>query len=130
MIVKQIIRTDKSPLPKGPYSQAVRFGTLLFVAGQIPIDAAGNPVGAGSIEEQTRQVLKNMQAILEAAGTHLDNVLKTTVYLQDLAEWPRMNAVYAEFFPKAPPARAAVQTDFSGLKNHWRVEIEAIAFVP
>ena len=127
---KQIICTEKSPLPKGPYSQAVRFGNLLFVAGQVPVDAAGNPVGVGNIEEQTRQVLKNMQAILEAAGTGLDNVLKTTVYLQDLAEWGRMNAVYAEFFKENPPARAAVQTDFSGLKNHWRVEIEAVAFVP
>ncbi len=127
---KEIIRTDKSPLPKGPYSQAVRCGNLLFVSGQVPVDLAGNPIGAGTIELQTRQVLENLKAILEAAGSGLDHVLKTTVYLQDLAEWPRMNAVYAEYFKKDPPARAAVGVDFSGLKNHWRVEIEAVACIP
>ena len=127
MSAKQIIRTEKS-LPKGPYCSG-EIGNLLFVAGQIPIDTAGNPVGVGNSEEQTRKVRNNMKAILGAASTSLDNGPKTTVYLQDLAEWGRMNAVYTEFFKKDPPARDAVQTDFSGLKNHWSVEIDAVAFV-
>ncbi len=124
------MRTDKAPAARGPYSQAVRYGDLLFVSGQVPVDLAGNPVGAGDIEAQTHQVIRNIQGILESQGTSLGNVLKVTVFLQDLAEWPRMNVVYAEYFKKDPPARAAVQTDFSGLKNHWRIEMECIAAVP
>ena len=130
MSQKQAVKTDKAPAVRGPYSQAVRYGDLLFVSGQVPVDLAGNPVGAGDIEAQTHQVIANLKGILESQGTMLDNVLKVTVYLQDLAEWPRMNAVYAEYFKKDPPARAAVQTDFSGLKNHWRIEMEAVAAIP
>lgn len=129
MSQRQVVRTDKAPASRGPYSQAVRYGDLLFVSGQVPIDLAGNPVGAGDIEAQTRQVIANLKGILESQGSSLDKVLKVTVYLQDLAEWPRMNTVYAEHFSKDPPARAAVQTDFSGLKNHWRIEMECVACV-
>lgn len=127
---KQIIQTDEAPVPRGPYSQAARYGNLLFVAGQVPVDPEGKPVGAGDVAAQTRQCLENLGAILKAAGSSFDCVLKTSVYLQDMADWPAMNEVYAGYFRKDPPARAAVQSDFSGLKNHWRVEIEAVAYIP
>lgn len=127
---KEIVKTDKAPASRGPYSQAVRCGGFLFVSGQVPVDLAGNPVGVGDISAQTHQVIRNLRGVLEGAGATLDDVLKVTVYLQDMAEWPLMNAVYAEYFKTDPPARAAVQTDFSGLKNHWRIEMEAVARAP
>ncbi len=125
---KQISAPDKAPAAVGPYSQGVRVGNLVFTAGQVGLVPGTKEFAGPDIASQTRQVLKNIQAILEAAGTGLEHVVKTTVFLQDMAEWPAMNAVYAEFFPANPPARSAVQV--AGLPLGAKVEIEAVAEVP
>ena len=122
---KDVISTSKAPAAIGPYSQAIRWGQVLFVSGQIPIDPATGQIVAGDIEMQTERVLKNLAAILEAAGSSLSQVLKTTVYLKDLEEFVRMNEVYARFFGEQPPARATVQV--ARLFRDVRVQIEAIA---
>jgi 2-iminobutanoate/2-iminopropanoate deaminase len=122
---KDVISTSKAPAAIGPYSQAIRWGQVLFVSGQIPIDPATGQIVAGDIETQTERVLKNLAAILEAAGSSLSQVLKTTVYLKDLEEFARMNEVYARFFGEQPPARATVQV--ARLFRDVRVQIEAIA---
>lgn len=123
---KRIISTDKAPAPVGPYQQAVCANQLVFTAGQIPIDPKTGTLLTGSIEEQTRQVLENLKAILEAAGTTLDQVVKTTVFLRDMNDFPKMNAVYAEYFQTAvAPARSTVQV--ARLPKDVAVEIEAIA---
>jgi 2-iminobutanoate/2-iminopropanoate deaminase len=124
---REIIATDKAPAAIGPYSQAVRVGDLVFTAGQVPLDPATGQLVEGGIENQTRQSLTNVRAILEAAGTSLGNVVKTTVFLADMGEFKAMNGVYAEFFPDAPPARSTVQV--AALPLGARVEIEAIAVV-
>ena len=120
------VRTSKAPDPVGPYSQAIRSEGLLFLSGQIPLDpSSGSPVD-GEIEAQTRQVLDNLRAVLEAGDSSLDRVLKTTVYLVDLSLFPRVNAVYAEYFASDPtPARATVQV--AALPLGVQVEIDAIA---
>jgi 2-iminobutanoate/2-iminopropanoate deaminase len=125
-MAKTVVCTRHAPPPVGPYSQAIRAGDLLFVAGQIPLDPATGTMPAG-IAEQTRQALRNVQAIVEAAGASLRDVVKTTVFLADLAEFAAMNEVYAAFFPDAPPARACVQV--ARLPKDARVEIEATAAV-
>jgi len=124
-VSKDVISTSKAPAAIGPYSQAIRWGQVLFVSGQIPIDPATGQIVAGDIEMQTERVLKNLAAILEAAGSSLSQVLKTTVYLKDLEEFVRMNEVYARFFGEQPPARATVQV--ARLFRDVRVQIEAIA---
>lgn len=125
---KQIIATDKAPAAAGPYSQAVRVGNLVFTAGQVGLVPGTKEFAGPDIASQTRQVLKNIQGILEAAGSGMKHVVKTTVFLQDIAEWPAMNAVYAEFFPEDPPARSAVQV--AALPLGAKVEIEVVAEVP
>jgi 2-iminobutanoate/2-iminopropanoate deaminase len=125
-MARTVVLTDRAPSPVGPYSQAIRAGGLLFVAGQIPLDPATGAMPAG-VAEQTRLVLRNLQAIVEAAGASLRDVVKTTVFLADLAEFAAMNEVYAAFFPADPPARATVQV--ARLPKDARVEIEAIAAV-
>ncbi len=125
---KEIIATDKAPAAAGPYSQAVRVGNLVFTAGQVGLVPGTKEFAGPDIASQTRQVLKNIQGILEAAGSGLEHVVKTTVFLQDIAEWPAMNAVYAEFFPANPPARSAVQV--AALPLGAKVEIEVVAEVP
>ncbi len=125
---KQIIQTEKAPKAIGPYSQAVRVGSLIFTAGQIGLDPQSGELIAPDIESQTRQALTNLKHILEAAGASLSDVIKTTVFLQDMTEFPRMNAVYAEFFPQNPPARSTVAV--AALPKGARVEIEAIAHLP
>jgi len=125
---KEIIATDRAPAAVGPYSQAVRVGDFVFTAGQVALDPATGQMVADNIEAQTRQVLANLSAVLEAAGTSLSNVVKTTVFLADMAEFKAMNAVYAEFFPEGPPARSTVQV--AALPLGARVEIEAVAVVP
>lgn len=125
---KQIIATDKAPAAAGPYSQAVRVGNLVFTAGQVGLVPGTKEFAGPDIASQTRQVLKNIRGILEAAGSGLEHVVKTTVFLQDIAEWPAMNAVYAEFFPANPPARSAVQV--AALPLGAKVEIEVVAEVP
>jgi len=124
---RKIIATDKAPGAVGPYSQAVRAGDFVFTAGQIPLDPATGQMVQGSIEVQARQALTNVSAVLEAAGTSLSNVVKTTVFLADMGEFQAMNSVYAEFFPEAPPARSAVQA--AALPLGARIEIETIAIV-
>jgi 2-iminobutanoate/2-iminopropanoate deaminase len=126
-VSKTVISTAAAPAAIGPYSQAIRTGDLLFVSGQIPLDPATGQLLGGDIRAQTRQVLKNLAAILEAAGSSLGRVVKTTVYLRDLGEFAAMNEVYAEFFSEQPPARATVQV--ARLPRDAAVEIEVVAGV-
>lgn len=126
--IRQIeIRTDAAPTPVGPYSQAIRLADFVFVSGQIPLDPVTGEIVPGEIEDEARQVLSNLKAVLEAAGCELGCVVKTTIYLTDMSLFARVNAVYAEAFGATPaPARATVEV--SALPLGARVEIEAIAF--
>jgi len=120
------VSTPDAPAAIGPYSQAVICDHVVYCSGQIALDPANGEIVEGGIEEQTRQVLHNLTHVLEAAGSGLDRVLKTTVYLQTMEEFPRMNEVYAGFFPaSAPPARATVEV--ARLPRDVRVEIDCIA---
>ncbi|MEK6636002.1 MAG: RidA family protein [Planctomycetota bacterium] len=123
---KMVISTNNAPAAIGPYSQAIKMGNLVFVSGQIPIIPKTGEILLGDIKLQTRQVLENLKNILEAAGSSLDNVVKTTVFMKDLNDYTAINDVYKEFFPQKPPARAAVQA--ARLPKDVGVEIEAIAF--
>ena len=123
--MKRTIHTDHAPKAIGPYSQAIAWNGLLFVSGQIPLDPASGQVVEGSIAEQTRRVLENIKAILEAGGSDLSKVLRTTVYLKDMAEFAAMNAVSGQFFTSQPPARATVEV--SRLPRDARLEIDAVA---
>jgi 2-iminobutanoate/2-iminopropanoate deaminase len=125
-MTKQVISTKAAPAAIGPYSQAVQSGQLVFVSGQIPLDEQGQLV-LGGIEEQTRRVLQNIGEILKAAGASFDDVVKTTIYLIDLSEFAQVNAVYASFFAKQPPARATVQVQ--ALPRGARIEIDALACI-
>jgi len=125
---RTVIATRSAPGAIGPYSQGtVAAGSLVFTAGQIPLNPATGELVAGDIRAQTRQVLENIRAILEAGGSDLAGVVKTTVFLKDLADFAAMNEVFAEFFPQAPPARSAVEV--ARLPRDVRVEIEAIGVV-
>ncbi len=127
---RKIIRTDQAPAPVGPYNQAIAAsGRLLFVAGQIPLDPNnGEIVGAGDVAKQTEQVVANIKAILEAGGSSLEDVVKTTVFLADMNDFAAMNAVYAQHFEEASaPARACVQV--SRLPKDVLVEIDCIAVI-
>lgn len=124
---KQVISTPNAPAAIGPYSQAVRVGNLVFVSGQIPLDPATGQLVGGDIGVQTEQVLENLAAILEAAGSSLAQVVKATVYLRDLGEFGRMNEVYVKFFGESPPARATVQV--ARLPREAAVEIDVVAEV-
>ncbi len=122
------VRTDAAPAPVGPYSQAVIHGGVLYCSGQIPLDPATGEMIEGDIEEQTRQVFANLRAVLEAAGSSLDRVVRASVYLADLSLFPRVNAVYAEHFSAAPqPARSTIQA--AALPLGAQVEIDVIALV-
>jgi 2-iminobutanoate/2-iminopropanoate deaminase len=125
--MRERIQTENAPAAIGPYSQAIKAGGLVFVSGQIPINPETGEFVVGGIGEQTEQVLKNLAAVLEAAGSGLDQVLKTTVFLADMKEFSGMNEVYARFFSGPPPARATVAA--AGLPRDARVEIEAVALV-
>ncbi|HEY6188797.1 MAG TPA: RidA family protein [Pyrinomonadaceae bacterium] len=125
MTVREIIKTKRAPEAIGPYSQAVRAGGFVFASGQIPIDPATGQFVAGGIAEQTEQVLRNLSAVLEAAGTGLDRVVKTTVYLADMGDFAAMNEVYGRYFAVDAPARATVEA--ARLPRDARVEIEVIA---
>ncbi len=125
--MKQIIQTGRAPQAIGPYSQAIKANGFVFASGQIPIDPATGQFVAGGITEQTEQVMKNVAAVLVAAGSGLDRIVKTTVFLADMEEFAAMNEVYAKFFTSDPPARATVQA--AGLPRNARVEIEVIALV-
>jgi 2-iminobutanoate/2-iminopropanoate deaminase len=124
--LKRVVLTSAAPAPVGPYSQAVVAGGLVFASGQIPLDPATGRLVGGEIEAQAERVLENLRAVLEAAGASLDQVVKTTVYLTDLALFPRMNAVYARYFAADPkPARSTVQV--AALPLGAELEIDAIA---
>ena len=123
--MKKVISTPKAPAAIGPYSQAIQVGNLVFTSGQIPIDPATGQFAEGGIKGQTRQSLTNVKAILEEAGTSLANVVKTTVFLADMADFADMNAVYAEFFAEPFPARSAVAV--KTLPKGALVEIEVRA---
>jgi 2-iminobutanoate/2-iminopropanoate deaminase len=122
---RSVIHADGAPKAIGPYSHAISASGLVFCSGQTPIDPASGELIDGDIGEQTRRVLHNLQAVLQADGLSLAQVVKTTVFLMDMADFVAMNAVYAEFFPQSPPARSTVQV--AGLPKAARVEIEAIA---
>ncbi|HKE57686.1 MAG TPA: RidA family protein [Pyrinomonadaceae bacterium] len=123
--MRQRIQTDRAPAAIGPYSQAIKAGGFVFASGQIPIDPQTGEFVAGGIAEQTERVLTNLAAVLEAAGSSLGQVVKTTVFLADMAEFAAMNEVYGKFFGDLPPARATVAA--AGLPRNARVEIEAVA---
>ncbi|MBI5636360.1 MAG: RidA family protein [Nitrospinae bacterium] len=122
---KIVIKTANAPGAIGPYSQAIKAGNVVYASGQIPLDPVTGVMVPGGIKEQTGRVLLNLKAVLEAAGGSLDNVVKTTVYLADMAQFADMNAVYATFFADKPPARATVQA--AALPKNALVEIDAIA---
>ncbi len=106
---KEVISTDKAPAAIGPYSQAIRHGDFLYLAGQIPLDPQSGKMVEGGIEAQTHQVLKNLQAVLEAAGYGFEDVVQTQVFLKDLNDYGAMNAIYADYLGDQPPARAVVE---------------------
>lgn len=124
--MKEIISTENAPGAIGPYSQAVKVGNMVFCSGQIPIDPATGEFVSEDVAEQTVQVIKNLKAVLDAAGTNLNNVVKTTVFLADMNDFAAMNDVYANYFTEKP-ARATVQA--ARLPRDAKVEIEVIAVV-
>ncbi|MGC8994889.1 MAG: RidA family protein [Pyrobaculum sp.] len=123
--MKEVIYTEAAPKPIGPYSQAVKVGKMLFVAGQIPVDPKTGEVVKGGIKEQTRQVLENIKAVLEAAGYTLSDVAMAFVFLSDLNNFAAFNEVYAQYFPEKPPARVTVQA--ARLPRDVLIEIAVIA---
>lgn len=126
--MKQIVVTSNAPAPIGPYNQAVRSGHLLYTSGQIPIDPATGTLVPGGIREQTIQVIENLKAVLEEAGCTLSDVIKTTVFLADMAEFSEFNVIYAEYFGEDnAPARSTIQV--AALPKNSRIEIELIAKV-
>ncbi len=122
---KNIINTPSAPKAIGPYSQAVLADGWLYVSGQIPLDPVSNNIVSDDIKQQTRQVLDNIKAIVASAGGTLDNIVKTTVYMQDLSEFPLMNEVYQQYFTTNPPARATVEV--AKLPKNVKIEIDAVA---
>jgi 2-iminobutanoate/2-iminopropanoate deaminase len=124
---KKLVSTEKAPRAIGPYSQAVLSEALVFTAGQLGLDPVTMQVVEGGIEAQTRQVLTNLKHVLESADSGLNFVIKTTVFLQDMNDFAKMNSVYAEFFPENPPARSTVQV--AALPARALVEIECIALI-
>ena len=123
--MKKIISTSEAPAALGPYSQAVRVGSTIYCAGQIPLDPKTGEIVSGGIEAQTRRVMDNITAVLKAEGLSCDNVVKTTIFLADLADFQKVNEIYGSYFKQAPPARSTVQV--AALPKGARVEIETIA---
>jgi len=123
--MKEAVSTNDAPAAIGPYSQAVKVGNLLFLSGQISIDPKTNQMNSGTIEEQTKQALENLDAILKANGMSMENVVNTTVFLKDVNDFGKMNAVYGTYFKDKPPARATVQV--ARLPRDALVEISAVA---
>ena len=124
---KEVIAVDKFPKPSMPYSHCVKAGNFLFVAGQVGVDPANSKLKGSSIREQTEQALMNMANVLKAAGSSMEHVVKTTVFISDFKDFEEMNKVYARFFPTNQPARSTVQVV---LYDGFKVEIEAIAIIP
>lgn len=126
-MTRSIVTTDQAPAAIGPYAQAVRVGNLVFTSGQIPLDPVSGQVAAGGISEQTERVLENLKAILEEAGSSLDRVVKTTVYLKDLSDFSVMNAIYADYLESDGEAPARTTVEVSRLPRNVLVEIDAVA---
>jgi 2-iminobutanoate/2-iminopropanoate deaminase len=126
--MKQPISTSNAPAAIGPYCQAIQAGGFLFLSGQIPLDPATGQIVEGDIDVQTERVIQNLTAVLAAAGAGLDKVVKTTVFLKDMNDFARMNAVYAKHFPAPAPARSTVEA--ARLPRDVRVEIDLIALAP
>ena len=126
--MRTAVKTDKAPKPAGPYSQAVRAGDFIYVAGQGGVDPRTGRFVEGGVEEQTRQTLKNIEAILKAAGSSLDDVVKVSVFLKDVRDFQAMNKVFAEFFKEPPPARTTVGVEF--VAPEMLVEIDVVAYSP
>ncbi|MDP1713851.1 MAG: RidA family protein [Anaerolineales bacterium] len=124
---KKVIQTDKAPRAIGPYSQAIRTESMIYTAGQIGLEPDTGELVAGGVEEQTRQVLNNLRSVLEAAGSSLEHVVKTTVFLKDMNDFPKMNSIYAGYFGENPPARSTVAV--AALPKGGLVEIEAVALM-
>ena len=125
VIKKEVIASPNAPKAIGPYSQAIRYGNLVFLSGQIPIDPKTGQLSKGTIEEQTKLVLENLKAVLDAAGLSFENVLSSTCFLKNMDDFPKFNAVYATYFPENPPARATVEV--ARLPRDVLVEIALIA---
>lgn len=125
---KEILFSPDAPAPIGPYSQGVAAGELVFLSGQIPIQPETGSLVQGDIEEETRTVLENIQAVLRSKGLSLTHVVKTTIFLCSMEDFPSVNEVYSSFFPDSPPARSTVQV--AALPKGARVEIEAVAVQP
>lgn len=123
--MKDVVLTPKGPKPIGPYSQAVKAGGFIFLSGQVALDPATGEMAGSDIRQQTERVMENLKGILGGAGSNLNNVLKTTVFLKDLNDFEGMNEIYGKYFPQAPPARSTVQV--SRLPKDALVEIEMIA---
>ncbi|HIE06174.1 MAG TPA: RidA family protein [bacterium (Candidatus Stahlbacteria)] len=125
--MKETVKTDKAPAAIGPYAQAIKTNNLIFTAGQIAIDPETGKIIEGGIEVETERVILNIKSILEAAGSSLENVIKTTVYMDNLEEFTKMNGVYGKFFASNPPARSTVQAK---LPKGVKIEIDAVAIIP
>lgn len=121
------VETERAPAAIGPYSQAVKAGDYLYCSGQIPLLGQSGELIAGGIKEQTRQVMENLGRVLEAAGSGFDGVVKTTIYLTKIGDFPQVNDIYGAFFKAVPPARATVQV--AGLPKGALVEVEAVAYL-
>lgn len=125
--MKETVTTDRGPKPIGPYSQAVKANGFLYLSGQVALDPKTNELTGSDIRQQTERVLENIKGILEAAGSNLHHVVKTTVFLKDMNEFPQMNEVYGRYFTSAPPARSTVQV--ARLPKDALVEIEVMALI-
>jgi 2-iminobutanoate/2-iminopropanoate deaminase len=125
--MRETVSTDNAPKAIGPYSQAVVYNGIAYLSGQIPLNPANNQLLEGDIAAQTERVLENLKAVLEACGASLESVLKTTVFLKDMGDFPKMNEVYCRYFGANPPARSTVQA--AKLPRDVRIEIDAIAAV-
>lgn len=126
-MMKAVVNTNNAPAAIGPYSQAIKIGSLVFTSGQIPIDPATGEIVPGDVEAQTLQVLKNLEAVLVAAGSSLDKVVKTILFIKDMNNFAAINEVYAGFFWEAPPARSTVEV--ARLPKDVLIEIEAVAAI-
>jgi 2-iminobutanoate/2-iminopropanoate deaminase len=125
--MKEVVTTDRGPKPIGPYSQAVKASGFLYLSGQVALDPKTGEITGADIRQQTERTLENIKGILEAAGSNLHHVIKTTVFLKDMNDFPQMNEVYARYFTAAPPARSTVQV--ARLPKDALVEIEVVAAV-
>lgn len=126
-MIKEIITTEKAPAAIGPYSQAVKYGNLVFTSGALGLDPVTGAFPAGGIEAQAKQCLENLKAVLEASGSRVENVLKTTVFIKDMNDFPKVNELYGQYFTKEQPGRSCVEV--ARLPKDALIEIEAIAFI-